>query len=437
MNEGERTNEFAPKKNNPVIFLRRRKLAIKAILIGAFSGLVAIGFRICLTNATMARAALFKAFSPLNAWIPALLIGMLLVFLSIFVKSFSPESAGSGIPHLKSVLNGKSHFYDIKVLLVKFIGGVTAIGSGLALGIGGPTVQMGGSAGSIVSRIFSDDKEERDLLICSGAGAGLAAAFNAPLAGLLFVLEELQQKYDKFSLVTAFSATISGTLVSRLIMGQKTIFNFKILEYPALELIIWCVILGTLLGFLGLLFNHFLSKTLRKFNGKQVFIALIIGLSFGVIQLCFPDMLGSKTQLIKDLLTGKFSLFILFMLFIGKFILTVMSYNVGTPGGIFAPLLLLGALAGAIFFHLVEHFSPSRFEMVTFIVLGMGGLFTAIVRSPLSGIILILEMTNQFFLLLPLILVSLIAYGIPEYTFNKPVYDELMDLRFDDHKSPD
>jgi H+/Cl- antiporter ClcA len=125
------------------------------------------------------------------------------------------------------------------------------------------------------------------------------------------------------------------------------------------------------------------------------------------------------------------------MLFIGKFILTVMSYNVGTPGGIFAPLLLLGALAGAIFFHLVEHFSPARFEMVTFIVLGMGGLFTAIVRSPLSGIILILEMSNQFFLLLPLILVALIAYGIPEYTFNKPVYDELMDLRFDDHKPSD
>jgi H+/Cl- antiporter ClcA len=385
----------------------------------------------------MARAAFFGAFSPLNAWIPALLIGLILVLLSIFVKNFSPEAAGSGIPHLKSVLKGNSHFYDIKVLLVKFIGGVTSIGCGLALGIGGPTIQMGGSAGSIVSRIFADDKEERDLLICSGAGAGLAAAFNAPLAGLLFVLEELQQKYDKFSLVTAFSATISGTLVCRIIMGQKSIFNFKILEYPALELILWCIILGTLLGFLGLLFNYFLSKTLRKFKGMQIFIALVIGLSFGIIQLCFPDMLGSKTQLITELLTGKFSLIVLIMLFIGKFILTVMSYNVGTPGGIFAPLLLLGALAGAIFFHLVEHFSPARFEMVTFIVLGMGGLFTAIVRSPLSGIILILEMSNQFFLLLPLILVALIAYGIPEYTFNKPVYDELMDLRFDDHKPSD
>ncbi|GAB4276917.1 MAG: ClC family H(+)/Cl(-) exchange transporter [Candidatus Rifleibacteriota bacterium] len=430
----EKVKETIKKPVNPLIFLRRRKLALKSIILGIFSGLVAVLFRFSLDKAEHLRESLFVFSENYLSWLPALILTLALILTVYLVTRYVPESSGSGIPHLKGVLKGGLEFRDLRVLIAKFVGGVMAIGSGLALGREGPTVQMGGAAGSILSRLFADNEKERRLLICVGAGAGLSAAFNAPLAGLLFVLEELQAKYDKFSLVSAFAATITGTLVCRSILGQKPVFAFKIVSYPALHLIFWSILLGIVLGFGGLLFNLLLVKSLRKFYRHKFFIAVCLGILIGYLGFKHPHLIGSGHMLIEDMLNSKFTVGMLAMLLIGRFLLTILSYNTGTPGGIFAPLLLLGAIIGAIFYNLVAYVHPGEFDLVIFLVLGMGGMFTAIVRSPLTGIILILEMTNQFFLLLPLMLVSIVAYGIPEAFSNKPIYDELLNIRLDHKK---
>jgi CIC family chloride channel protein len=429
MKHADHSLNFEPKQGNPAVYLRRRRLALNAVILGVCAGLIAVAFRLLLEKAEHLREIFLSLFTSTYFILPSILLATLITVTVIVVTRFAPESSGSGIPHLKGVLHEGFQFRDVRVLLIKFWGGIIAIGSGLALGREGPTVQMGGATGSILSRWFGSNADERELLICSGAGAGLAAAFNAPLAGLLFVLEELQQKYDKFSLVTAFTATITGTLVCRGLLGQSPIFSFKMLDYPALHLIFWCLAFGVVLGFSGLFFNLFLLKSMRRFGSHKLFLAISLGLSFGFIGMHYPQLLGSGHNIIYEILQGKFALPLLGMLFVGRFFLTVLSYNTGTPGGIFAPLLLLGAIMGAIFHNLVEFVHPGEFQLETFLVLGMGGMFTAIVRSPLTGIVLILEMTNEFYLLLPLMLISLVAYGIPEYFFNQPIYDDLLGLQ--------
>lgn len=431
MKHADHSLNFEPKQINAAAYLRRRRLAFNAVILGTCAGLIAVAFRLLLEKAEHLREFFLSLFTTSYFILPSILLATLITITVVIVTRFAPESSGSGIPHLKGVLHEGFQFRDVRVLLIKFWGGIVAIGSGLALGREGPTVQMGGATGSILARWFGSNEDERELLICSGAGAGLAAAFNAPLAGLLFVLEELQQKYDKFSLVTAFTATITGTLVCRGILGQNPIFNFKMLDYPALHLIFWCLAFGIVLGFCGLFFNMFLLKSMKRFGSHKIFLAVSLGLSFGFIGMHYPQLLGSGHNIIYEILQGKFALPLLAMLFVGRFFLTVLSYNTGTPGGIFAPLLLLGAIMGAIFYNLVQYVHPGEFQLETFLVLGMGGMFTAIVRSPLTGIVLILEMTNEFYLLLPLMLISLIAYGIPEYFFNRPVYDDLLGLHLE------
>lgn len=426
---------FFPKDSlSPSLSLHRRRLALNAVILGICAGLVAVAFRVSLEKAEHFRQFFLSLFTGIYFILPSVVLMTIIVAVVLVVTRFVPEASGSGIPHLKGVLHQGFAFRDVRVLVLKFFGGVASIGAGLALGREGPTVQMGGATGSILSRWFGSNEDERELLICSGAGAGLAAAFNAPLAGLLFVLEELQQKYDKFSLVTAFTATITGTLVCRAILGQSPVFNFRIMRYPALHLVFWCLAFGIVLGFAGLFFNLFLLKSLRHFGHHKIFLAVSLGMALGFIGIYYPDLLGSGHNIIESLKTGRFALSLLFLLFFGRFFLTVLSYNTGAPGGIFAPLLLLGAILGAIFYHLVAYVHPGEFQLETFLVLGMGGMFTAIVRSPLTGIILILEMTNEFYLLLPLMLVAIVAYGIPEYFFNRPVYDDLLGLQLERRK---
>ncbi len=409
-------------------FLSRRNLAAKSILLGCSAGLVAVLFRVGLEKAEQVRTILLGMMRSHHSFMPSMIFAMCMAAILIALKWWAPEASGSGIPHLKGVLKEGFEFRAVPVLLVKFFGGIIGIGSGLALGREGPTVQMGSAVGEIFARLFKSNPQERLLLLCAGAGAGLASAFNAPLAGLLFILEELQQKLDRFSLVVAFSATISANLVCRLLLGQTPIYNLKMLAYPDLKLVFWCLLFGIFIGFVGLAFNRLLIKSLQVFGPVRLALGIMLGVLFGFTGFYYPDLLGSGHRLTENVFAGHVPLKILAVFLLARFLLTLLSYNTGAPGGIFAPILMLGAISGAIFHSLVNWADPGRFDQVIFLVLGMGGLFSAIVRSPLTGTVLIMEMTNEFMLLLPLMIVSIMAYAIPEFAHNKPIYDELLDL---------
>lgn len=415
-------------------FLQRRRLAVKAAVVGVFSGLLAVAFRMGLKQAEAIRTFVLEQYTSHSVFMPALFFAAVLIIVVFMVKKYAPEASGSGIPHLKGLLVDGSEFRAIRVLAVKFFGGLFGMGAGLALGREGPTVQMGGAVGSLFSRFFSANPSETRLLICAGAGSGLSAAFNAPFAGLLFVLEEIQNRFDRFSIVVAFSATISATVVCRLVLGSAPIFILQQINRPAPRLILWCLLLGVIVGFVGLAFNKLLLRSLRIFSAHRYVLATCLGLLFGAIGLYFPELLGMGHDLNEEIIASQLSLKLLIICFFARFAMTILSYNTGAPGGIFAPLLLLGMLLGAIFHHLVSYFQPGSFDLATFLVLGMGGMFAAIVRSPLTGIILILEMTSEFTLLLPLMTVTIMAYSVPELFNDLPIYDAL--LKLDRQKLP-
>jgi len=408
-------------------FLQRRKLAVKAALVGAFSGMVAVAFRMGLKQAEALRQFLLINYTGQAVFVPAFVFVVMLCFVVWLVKRCAPEASGSGIPHLKGILEDGSEFRALPVLAVKFFGGIIGIGSGLALGREGPTVQMGGAVGALFARFFSVNPSETRLLICAGAGSGLSAAFNAPFAGLLFVLEELQHRLDRFSVVVAFSATISANIVCRLVFGATPIFILRQITRPELSLMLWCLLFGVFVGFAGLAFNLLLMRSLKIFASRRYQLAAVLGLIFGAVGLYYPELLGMGHELNEEIIASQVPFRLLVVFFLARFAMTILSYNTGAPGGIFAPLLLLGMLAGAIFHHFVTWVQPGQFDLGVFLVLGMGGMFSAIVRSPLTGIILILEMTSEFTLLLPLMTVAILAYAVPEFANNRPIYDALLD----------
>jgi chloride channel protein, CIC family len=426
------TEQFS---NSTSITLKRRILSLKGICVGIVTGLVAVGFRLCLEQAEKLREFILF-FSQSHSFYFFVIPSLIFVFciwltLSVFLK-IAPEASGSGIPHLKGCLKGFYLFRAWRVLLVKFIGGILGIGSGLALGREGPTIQMGGAIGKILGNSLCSLEIERKLLIAAGAGAGLSAAFNAPLAGIFFVLEELENNFNRLGFVTAFTACISADIVCRLLIGQLPVFHIEISYYPEIGLIPLFIILGVILGFVGLFFNKSLIGFLdyfKKFDrSKKILLGVILGIFCGIIGFKFPEILGTGTNLMKNVLNKQVGPYYMLMFLLIRFFFTLVSYSTGAPGGIFAPLLLIGALCGSFFGYAVSMIIPDvSINFSVWGVLGMAGCFSAIVRAPITGVILIMEMTNQYYMLLPLIIVSIVSYSIPEFFKEAPIYGALLE----------
>ena len=415
--------------------LRRRTLSFKGLCIGFIAGLLAVGFRIGLESAERLRnvVIVFSVSHGYVYWVATPLLSGLLIALVVYVTSrFAPDAGGSGIPHIKGYLDGFLLFRARRILLVKFIGGVIGIGSGLALGREGPTVQMGGAVAEIMGDFLSPNGIERKILVSAGAGAGLAAAFNAPLAGIFFVIEELYHNISQNVLVTAFASCVTANVVCRIFSGESSFFHVTITHYPTVRMIPFFLLLGVFLGLAGFVFNKILLRSsayVQQFTSyRKTLLALFIGIGLGAVGLMLPESLGTGAILIEQVLNSKIVFSHLLFFFVLRFFFTIMSYSTGAPGGIFSPLLLLGALAGAYWGCVVLLIYPesASFDFSVWGVLGMAGFFSAIIRAPITGIVLILEMTNTPDLLLPLMLVSIISYSIPEYFRDKPIYDALL-----------
>ncbi len=414
--------------------LKRRILALKGFWIGLTAGLLAVVFRLCLEGAEEIRGELLLNAASQGWWAA---MGMVILIAGIVVMVvwvtvwFAPEAGGSGIPHLKGYLAGMYALRGWRILLVKFLGGVAGIGSGLALGREGPTVQLAAAIAKIWGDWLAPNRVERKLLISAGAGAGLAAAFNAPLAGVFFILEELQHSLNQTVLVTAFVASVTSDIVCRLIMGHLPVFHVQMTRFPNIGMFPFFILQGLFLGYLGLAFNKSLmwsSDRVRRWSMRgKIWLACGLGAGLGIIGFWKPEVLGLGGRLTEQVLSNAVSYVSVVMYFFARFGLTMVSYSTGAPGGIFAPMLLLGALAGSFYGYTTQLFYPGMsFDFTVWGVLGMVGFFSASVRAPITGTILILEMTGAYDLLLPLMIVSLCAYSIPEFYKDRPIYEALL-----------
>jgi CIC family chloride channel protein len=404
-------------------------------LVGFGAGLVALLFRAVLTGADALRNGLitWAQRMPLWGWIFPILFGALGAGISVAItRRYAPETSGSGIPHLEAVLHRFRKLEWKRVLPVKFFGGILSIGSGMALGREGPTVQMGGAVGDAISRWLKVSPRERLTLISAGAGAGLAAAFNAPLSGLVFVLEEIRRDFQPIVFGAVFIAAAIADIVVRIGAGQFPVFAVPSYPMPPLTSLPIFALLGVMAGLLGVLFNRGLLTAIRlyaRLPGRFVLpAAAITGGVIGLVGWFSPSMIGSGNSLAQSVLKGDMLLAAIPLFFGIRFILTTTSYGSGAPGGIFAPLLVLGALIGLAIGQIAHNLAPAIVPIpAVFAVVGMAAYFAAIVRAPLTGIMLIIEMTGNYSQMLPLLVACFCAYAVAEALKDLPIYEALLE----------
>ena len=415
--------------------VKRRHIVLKAVIVGVLAGVLASLFRLGLEAAEHGRDALVAAMPGWLGLPAAVLTGALGGGLGVWlVRRFAPHASGSGIPQLKSILLRESEPEWKRLLPVKFAGGILSTGGGFALGREGPTVQMGSGLGQMVAEWFKvkAGEGERRALLSAGAGAGLAAAFNAPLSGVVFVLEELHGNFTPVMFVAAFLASVSGDVAARLLTGELPVFHLAGMVAPGVASLPWAAVLGALMGCLGVVFNRCLLATLdlreRILRWPALTVGAAVGAYIGLVGWVVPGIAGSGGPLVQMAISGRLALTLLPLFVVARFSLTMASYASGAAGGIFAPLLVLGALSGMWFgagVHLVMTHGPASLTPDVFCVLGMGALFTAIVRAPLTGIVLMIELTGVYDFMLPLLVSCLLAYGVAEALGNTPIYEAL------------
>ena len=334
-------------------------------------------------------------------------------------RFLAPEVGGGGVGTVLYALKRKSGFIRARVIPLKIIATSFVIGARGSAGPEGPVVQIGASVGSFISQIFKFPAEKTKLFVACGTAAGIAATFNAPMAGVFFALEILLGSFrtQSFGLVAVSSA--SGALVARIIMGDAPVFSipiqYNIAQYHELWVFlamgIGCALVGR--GFTKMLLS---AENLGERIKIPSWIKLGVGgLLVGIIGLKFPGAIGigyeHGTDVIRQCLDGSTAIQLLLIILVLKMMATSITLGSGGSGGTLAPILVLGALTGAIFGELAEQFFPGDTAPIgAYAVVAMGGMFGAVALAPITGIFIIFEMTNNSHLLIPLMVTTVVGY---------------------------
>ncbi|OGV19992.1 MAG: chloride channel protein [Lentisphaerae bacterium GWF2_38_69] len=412
-------------------------LAISGILVGGLTGLIGAYFQLSIAMMGQLKSYIFTLWqnSILWQWGFPVLFSLICILVSLFiVKKYAPETSGSGVQEIEGVLSNKRILRWKRVLPIKFIGGVLTLASGAVTGREGPTIHMGGAIGEMLSRKIKIEEGFTHTFIAAGAAAGLAAAFNAPLAGILFVIEEMRPhfKYSFMSMQCVILASLSSTIVLRCIIGQEQSIPMTVfVQTPSLESIWLFIIFGAIFGIMGVVFNKYLIVSLNYFSKlkpRTYWLNItIVGIGLGLCSNLFPEIIGGGYEVIPEALKMQIPVMLLGVIFLLRLGTTWISYGSGIPGGIFAPMLALGTLFGMFFGHFAQIYFPGTVSHpAIFAVAGMSALFAATVGAPLTGIILVAEMTLNYELLLPLILTCFSATIVSYLLGGKPVYETLL-----------
>lgn len=436
-------SQYKSKKFVGVILSRDKtpiSILLLSVIVGLFAGLLGSLFEIGVHWVSETRTDWLK--QELNAllplWLSAIIVSAGLAFIGYYLVSrFAPEAAGSGIPEIEGAMDDIRPVRWWRVLPVKFFGGLGALGSGMVLGREGPTVQMGGNVGRMISDIFRlKDPDGRHSLLACGAAGGLAAAFNAPLAGIMFVVEEMRPhfRYNLLSIKAVIISSVIATIVFRSISGQSAVITMPQYIAPDLNTLWLFLVLGLIFGIFGVIFNRLVTWSQdifllihRNDRKRYLIMGTVIGGTFGLLLLYLPELTGGGIQLIPGATTGEYSINLLLILFFARVVTTLVCFGSGAPGGIFAPMLALGTLFGTFYGELALYLDPTlNIDPGMFAIAGMGALFAATVRAPITGILLVIEMTNNYHLILPLIITTLGATIMAQLLGGQPIYTQLL-----------
>lgn len=403
-----------------------------SLIVGILSGATIVLYRIL-------GEFLLKRFEVIYRFVsgkPLYVIGVfvLLILMSLFVTycvKKEPNISGSGIPQVEGIITRRIETDWKKVLIYKFVGGIMCLAAGLSVGREGPSVQMGAAIGEGISKKANQMDYEHKYLITSGASAGLAAAFNAPLAGVMFALEEVHKNFSPIVLMSAMVSAVTADVITKAFLGINPSLRFAMLNKMPIKYYWSLVILGILVGLSSYVFNNGILKTKHLYRDlpiKKEFKIMIPFVCSGIVGMTLPVLVGGGHSLIMSMESLHISIFMMLLLFVIKYLFTFISFGSGVPGGIFFPLLAIGSIIGAIFGMIcIRYLGVPAEYLINFAILAMAGHFAAIVKAPITGIILIFEMTGSFEQLLPLSVVVFIALLTSDLLGVNPVYDDLLE----------
>lgn len=422
------------KKND--MWKRARRIPVmlitEGLCVGLIGGFIVLLYRVALTFAGnwLIKILSYIKGNPFRCAVWFLILMALAWIVGRLVK-WEPMISGSGIPQVEGEVSGRLSQNWKRVLPAKFAGGFLCMLGGLSLGREGPSIQLGAMAGQGISRALGRGKREEKFLMACGASAGLSAAFHAPLAGMMFAVEEIHKTFSIPILLPVMTASVTADYIASHILGLDPVFHFQITEYLPQNYYWLLILLGILVGVSGVFYNWGMLKAQELYRKipllKETGRLLIAFLTAGVLGLVMPSVLGSGSGLIVSLTKGEMVLGMVVLTLVMKFLFSAVSFGSGAPGGIFFPLLILGALLGAVFAMTgAEFFGLDPVYINNFILLGMTGFFTAIVRAPLTGIILLFEMSGSISQMLSLSIVSVTAYIVATLMRSEPIYDSLL-----------
>ena len=406
-------------------------LIFLCFLVGIFSGIIVGTYTLLLK-----KMSIFREFFTTNLELPKIIIGIIVFILMgtavQFMLSKYPLISGSGIPQVSGLLTKKVKFKWFGELVTKFVGGILAIGTGMSMGREGPSVHLGALVGSGIKEVTKRSEIEEKYLVTCGASAGISSTFNAPLAGVIFSLEELHKFFSPLLLICTLVASGTSNFISRMILGSHTSFQYNFMlpkDIPYYIFAIITVIFCIIITITGKAFSYFLLLIQRQYKkwklNKYVKMLLFMIVAY-VIAVFFSDITGGGHELIEEMFGKSVLLRTLVVILVLKFFYTMLCYATEAPGGIFLPMLVIGALTGKVYGEILNHyFSIPNEIIVHFMLLGMAAYFTAVVRAPITGITLILEMTENFSYLYMLIIVCTITYIFTELLKMEPIYERL------------
>lgn len=406
---------------------------VSAVVVGVLTGLMSATFRIALDGAGELRRTLI-------AWAHGAVGGLLLVMAlcaaataaaAALVHRIEPHAEGSGIPRVEAVVAGRTAPGSPLIFIVKYVGGLLAIGSGLALGREGPSVQMGGNIGIIVGRLTRRNLYDLRILIAAGAAAGLATAFNAPIAGGVFVLEELVRRFDPRTTTATLLASAAGFGSASLVLGGTTAI-FRVagpLDAAGFRDIPAVAVVGLVTGFLGVLYNRAVMAGQHWVDTSRLpreLRAAIIGASVGALGFYAPTLVGGGDGLTQEALLASGTLGVIAAVFALRFVLGVVSYAAATPGGLFAPMLVLGSQLGLMVGLVGQAIAPDWTpQPAALALIGIAAFFTATVRAPITGIVLAVELTGVTSQLPAMLGACALAMVVATVCKSEPIYDAL------------
>ena len=407
------------------------KLTVQGVMVGIFAGLMVCLYRFLLAGSESVLRNYLGIIQGNVLYIILFFMALAIMGLLIdYLIKWEKDSSGSGIPQIYAEVKGHMEANWAKVLISKIAAGVLTALGGLSLGPEGPSVQIGGMAGKGVAKLFKGSKTEELRLILVGSAVGITAAFNAPLAGVIFVFEEINHGFDKTLVFIALVSAIVADFISKLIFGQATILSFPIYDIPLPSYWI-LIVLGIVIGLLGYIYNVGMMKSSDIVNNLKIPSWLKFVLVFmvsGVVALTIPEISDGGHFMMDMLDVAVPSLGVLILLLVLKYVFSMFSFSSGAPGGIFLPILVLGAYIGAVFGSIAVPSLGLHHDLIyRFIVISMAGFFAATVRSPITGIVLLAEMSGSTGSLVAMVIVSLIAYVVPTLLGNEPIYESLYD----------